>query len=280
LTFLVQIPESRHFVTDCENERWQRERRGQLDQKNNTERRGWISTALNITRFYFMLFIHFEPEKIYAPWTRPGRNPGAARLSVDCRQRKLWPKLCVKPHETDLKQIESRMLVMLEISSVQSPWLVQKIHDPQARRTDLPSTQPSCTRQIKTCYLPMWWGVALGADCYCQTSNQFFFWSPVSPAHIQMWITQKSTVDCKHWDLGSLLIGLESERSEDISDRRLTYVNESAENEHIPAVALMNIASFIFVFHSLNECWWRQGPSVFLFFTIPMFFNYKIWVKQ
>jgi hypothetical protein len=50
-------------------------------------------------------------------------------------------------------------------------------------------------------------------------------------------------VDCKHWELGSLLNGLESERSENISDMRLTYVNEAAENELIPSVALVNIAS-------------------------------------
>jgi hypothetical protein len=87
-----------------------------------------------------------------------------------------------------------------------------------------------------------------------------------------MWITHKSTVDCKHWELGSLPIGLESERSEDISDMRLTYVNEAAENERIPAVALLTEhRKLIFVFHSLNECWWRQGPSVFLFSQFPCF---------
>jgi hypothetical protein len=57
-----------------------------------------------------------------------------------------------------------------------------------------------------------------------------------------MWITHTSTVDCKHRELGSLLNGLESERSENISDMRLTNVNEAAENERIPSVAL-NIAS-------------------------------------
>ncbi len=61
MTFLVQIPQSRHIGTDRENERWQRERRRQLDQKNNTDQhRRSISTTLNITRFYFMLFIHFS----------------------------------------------------------------------------------------------------------------------------------------------------------------------------------------------------------------------------
>jgi len=35
-----------------------------------------------------------------------------------------------------------------------------------------------------------------------------------------------------------------------------------------------------FVFHSRNECWWGQRPSVFPFFTIPMFLNYKIWANQ
>ncbi len=58
-----------------------------------------------------------------------------------------------------------------------------------------------------------------------------------------MWITHTSTVDCKHWELGSLLNGLESKRSENISNMCLRYVNEAAENERIPSVALVNIAS-------------------------------------
>jgi hypothetical protein len=74
----------------------------------------------------------------------------------------------------------------------------------------------------------------------------------------QLWIA-------KHWELGSLLIGLESERSEDISDMRLTHVNESAENELISAVALLNIASLSSSSTRLTNAGGGRDP-VFSFF--------------
>ncbi len=86
-----------------------------------------------------------------------------------------------------------------------------------------------------------------------------------------MWITHKSTVDCKHWELGSLLIGLESERSEEISDMRLTYVNEAAENERILAVALLNIASLASSSTRVTNAGGGSDPVFFLFSQFPCF---------
>jgi len=87
-----------------------------------------------------------------------------------------------------------------------------------------------------------------------------------------MWITHKSTVNCKHWELGSLLIGLESERSEDISDMRLTYVNEAAEDERIPAVTFVNIASLSSSSTHLKNAGGGRYP-VFSFFHISHVFK-------
>lgn len=282
MTFLVQIPQSRHIGTDRENERWQRERRRQLDQKNNTDQhRRSISTTLNITRFYFMSFIHFEPEKIYAPWTHPGRNPGAARLSVDCRQGKLWPKLCHKPHQTDLKQFESRMLVMLEIFFSSIPVTSPKdTRSPsKTNRSPFYANHPALDKSKFAIY-PCDEGLYFWLTAIVKLPINFFFLKSLfSSTHTHVDHTQ---INCGLQALGAWISPnwtwiwtLRRDFRHALDVRKW-----SCWERTYPCSRVAEHRKLSFVFHSRNECWWGQRPSVFPFFTIPMFLNYKIWANQ
>jgi hypothetical protein len=107
---------------------------------------------------------------------------------------------------------------------VQSPLLVHKVHDPQGKRNR--SLFHTSSRSNRNLLATAVMRGSTNYDCYCETSNPNFFLKSLfsSPAHIHMRITHTSTVGCKLWELGSLLHGLESARSESISD--FTYVTK------------------------------------------------------
>jgi hypothetical protein len=125
------------------------------------------------------------------------RDPRAYLWTVS---RETFDRNCLpNPIKHPQTRINFRMFIMSKISLFQSLLLlVYKVHDPQAKTNGyLFYTKPSCAGSNRN---------LLTTDCYCETSNLIFFpSSPSSPAHIHMWITHTSTVDCKHWEFGSLL---------------------------------------------------------------------------
>jgi len=131
----------------------------------------------------------------------------------------------------------------------------------------------SWSRQIKLAVYPCDEGLYLWLTAIVKFPINFFFLKSLfSSTHTHVHHT-KINCGLQALERWSLLIGLESERSKDISDISLTYVNEFAENEHIPAVALMNIASLSWSSTCLTNAGVGRDP-VFSFF--PQFPCFKL----
>jgi hypothetical protein len=163
-----------------------------------------------------MLVIHTKPQTIYVTLPVPAetRDPRAYLWTVD---RETFHANCLpNPIKHPQTRLDCRMLMMSEISSFQSPLVVRKVHDPQGKTNR--SLLYTSTRSNRNLLATAVMRGSTNYDCYCETSNPKKILKSLfsSPAHIHMWITHTSTVGCKHWELGSLLHGLESERSENI----------------------------------------------------------------
>jgi hypothetical protein len=171
-----------------------------------------------------MLVIHTKPGTIYvtSPIPAETRDPRAYLWTVE---GEIFDPNCLpNPIKHPQTRFDCGMLMMSEISSFQSPLLVHKVHDPQGKTNrSLFYTSTRSNRNLLATAVMMG---STNYDCYCETSNPKKILKSLvsSPAHIHMRITHTSTVGCKLWELGSLLHGLESARSESISD--FTYVTK------------------------------------------------------
>jgi hypothetical protein len=112
-----------------------RERQRQLDQENNREHR-W---SISITRLYLTLLIHSEPEKIYAPWPVAAETRDQRAYLWPVGRESFDPNCFPSPTQPPQTRFECRALMILQISSIQSPLLVHKTgHDPQVKTNKSP----------------------------------------------------------------------------------------------------------------------------------------------
>ncbi len=133
------------------------------------EHRRSICKGFRITRFYFMLVIPQQAANDLCDLTRPSRNSGHAGLLWTVDRETFDPNCLPNPIKHPQTRFDCRMLMMLEISSFQSPLLVHKVHNSQGKTNrSLSCTSTRWNRNLLATALTRG---STNYDCYCETSN-------------------------------------------------------------------------------------------------------------